>query len=243
MTITPTSYSIVGGVTQRAAAPEVEARTPAAGPVTQNPTDIPLYATACGGSIGYASACSCAGITQVTTYAPTPVCYPPPLKQSKYRLSLTSHSGYCHLNSLRCNLCDPWYVYPPYSSPPPLRNPNPQNSQNPHQIKLNPSLQLATPPSHTARRGMMAKWTQPPDVKTSPASTRILTPNNVAPSATNMAPTVSRGTWQVDVISWLSQREARRRLITVLLDSMRLQIRMLVRAGMGLDRVCIRLIL
>jgi hypothetical protein len=36
------------------------------------PSSIPAYASACSGSVGYSSACSCLGVTASTTTAPTP---------------------------------------------------------------------------------------------------------------------------------------------------------------------------
>lgn len=36
------------------------------------PTEIPAYASACSGSVRYSSACSCIGVTAMTTTAPTP---------------------------------------------------------------------------------------------------------------------------------------------------------------------------
>jgi hypothetical protein len=107
-TITPTSYSVVGSNSKRAAAVFVKndnlevrdavldallvpptsaaaatttaasaATTTAAGvkarQVTQLPNQVPIYASACSGTARYSSACSCAGVTISTTYAPTPV--------------------------------------------------------------------------------------------------------------------------------------------------------------------------
>lgn len=103
ITITPTSYSVVGSNAKRTAAPDVPivaagqkgavdyaslfvpnpafntaapavtARGIAARQVTQVPNLVPIYASACSGTVRYSSACSCAGITASTTYAPTPV--------------------------------------------------------------------------------------------------------------------------------------------------------------------------
>ncbi|MCJ1297681.1 hypothetical protein MMC08_000469 [Hypocenomyce scalaris] len=40
--------------------------------MTQVPSSIPSYASACSGSVRYSSACSCIGVTKSTTTAPTP---------------------------------------------------------------------------------------------------------------------------------------------------------------------------
>ncbi|KAK2035946.1 hypothetical protein LZ31DRAFT_485178, partial [Colletotrichum somersetense] len=50
---------------------ETEA-TPGGGAVTVTPSSVPMYATYCPDAANYFSACSCAGITPVTTTAPTP---------------------------------------------------------------------------------------------------------------------------------------------------------------------------
>jgi hypothetical protein len=39
------------------------------------PSHIPTYASACSGSARYSSACSCIGVTDVTTTAPTPTAF------------------------------------------------------------------------------------------------------------------------------------------------------------------------
>ncbi|MCJ1462587.1 hypothetical protein MMC07_001189 [Pseudocyphellaria aurata] len=39
---------------------------------TQTPSAVPSYASACSGTARYSSACSCAGVTRATTFAPTP---------------------------------------------------------------------------------------------------------------------------------------------------------------------------
>ncbi|KAH8756864.1 hypothetical protein BGZ57DRAFT_909083 [Hyaloscypha finlandica] len=94
--ITPTSYSVVGSNAKRTAGafakkedvqardvaldnlllPAAPATTTAAGvkarQVTQLPNQVPIYASACSGTARYSSACSCAGVTMSTTYAPTP---------------------------------------------------------------------------------------------------------------------------------------------------------------------------
>ncbi|KAF8865594.1 hypothetical protein BDZ45DRAFT_736163 [Acephala macrosclerotiorum] len=100
VTLTGTSYSIVGSNAKRTAAPLAKkdslkprdgaldsfllpptsiaaaATTTAAGvkarQVTVVPNSVPIYASACSGALRYSSACSCAGITVSTTYAPTP---------------------------------------------------------------------------------------------------------------------------------------------------------------------------
>ena len=98
--ITPTSYSVVGSNAKRTAGalakkedvqargvalddlllPAAPATTTAAGvkarQVTQLPNQVPIYASACSGTARYSSACSCAGVTMSTTYAPTPVSVP-----------------------------------------------------------------------------------------------------------------------------------------------------------------------
>ncbi|CZR61930.1 uncharacterized protein PAC_11827 [Phialocephala subalpina] len=100
VTLTGTSYSVVGSNAKRTAAPLAKkdslkprdvaldsflvaptsiaaaATTTAAGvkarQVTVVPNSVPIYASACSGTVRYSSACSCAGITVSTTYAPTP---------------------------------------------------------------------------------------------------------------------------------------------------------------------------
>lgn len=100
VTLTGTSYSVVGSNAKRTAAPLAKkdglklrdanldslllaptvtaaaATTTAAGvkarQVTVEPDCVPIYASACSGAVRYSSACSCAGITVRTTYAPTP---------------------------------------------------------------------------------------------------------------------------------------------------------------------------
>lgn len=52
--------------------PTVTAPAIAARQITQVPDVVPIYASACSGTARYSSACSCAGITASTTYAPTP---------------------------------------------------------------------------------------------------------------------------------------------------------------------------
>jgi hypothetical protein len=54
--------------------PHVRKRNPTQGPgqITVSPTAVPPYAAACSGTVRYRSACSCWGITQSTSTAPTP---------------------------------------------------------------------------------------------------------------------------------------------------------------------------
>jgi hypothetical protein len=88
ITTTATSYSVIGSNVKRAAAGGLvecgnldhlhkifttTSAPIAAQQVTVSPSVVPSYATACKGPSRYSSACSCAGITQATSYAPTPV--------------------------------------------------------------------------------------------------------------------------------------------------------------------------
>lgn len=98
MYITPTSYSVVGSNAKRTAAalagrenvlarnnaadamllaptapPATTAAAVEARQVTEVPNQVPIYASACSGTVRYSSACSCAGVTMSTVYAPTPV--------------------------------------------------------------------------------------------------------------------------------------------------------------------------
>ncbi|KAF3908321.1 hypothetical protein AA313_de0207417 [Arthrobotrys entomopaga] len=41
--------------------------------VTEVPSSVPTYASACSGTARYSSACSCGGVTADTVYAPTPL--------------------------------------------------------------------------------------------------------------------------------------------------------------------------
>ncbi|TPX16978.1 uncharacterized protein E0L32_003540 [Thyridium curvatum] len=60
--------------TARRAAPPPQKRQDA-GATTIEPTEVPTYATYCKSASAYYSACSCAGVTAVTTTLPTPTSY------------------------------------------------------------------------------------------------------------------------------------------------------------------------
>jgi len=69
-TVTPSAVTVTNTVTITPAPPvkrDNEKRQ-----VTVVPTAVPTYASACSGTVRYASACSCWGITAHTTFAPTP---------------------------------------------------------------------------------------------------------------------------------------------------------------------------
>src|ERR1700722_17450261 len=62
--------------------------------VTVAPSSAPTYASACSGTARYSSACSCWGITVVTTIAPTPV--------TTTTVTVTATASVCPTGDTKC---------------------------------------------------------------------------------------------------------------------------------------------
>jgi len=58
---------------------------------TVAPTNIPAYASACSGSVRYSSACSCVGVTAMTTMAPT-LTYTQTITTTTYLISAPTYA-------------------------------------------------------------------------------------------------------------------------------------------------------
>ena len=71
-TVTVLYGGVPTGITPRSFPPSQPQKREEVGATTITPTVVPTYATYCSSASAYYSACSCAGVTPVTTTLPTP---------------------------------------------------------------------------------------------------------------------------------------------------------------------------